>query len=136
MHPQHPSALPPEIRHNSTKIRRCPHKLHEHCKTLASNVSVTFRCRQVGLWARLQREVGRWLISLDAANAFNSVSRAAIFAGLADVLPPLLQFVRKLYGADPSSLFFRMDDGQMRMIPSRTRVTLWRLSCFVLVSSP
>lgn len=42
-------------------------------------VAVSGGVEQVGLWVRLHQEVGRWLISLDAAHAFNSVSRAAIF---------------------------------------------------------
>lgn len=40
-------------------------------------------------------------MSLDGVNALNFVSRVAIVAGLADVLPSLLSFVGKLYGGDP-----------------------------------
>lgn len=84
-------------------------------------VTVSGGVGQVALWARLHREVGSWIIALDAANAFNSVSRVAIIANLADTLSTLQPFVGKLYGAPPPSLFFRMDDGSVETVLSRTK---------------
>lgn len=86
-----------------------------------SAVAVSEEVGQVSSWARLHRGVRHWLvISLDAANGFNSVSRAAIFRRVAEVLPSLLPFVEKLCGRDPLSLFFCMDGGPVETIPSRT----------------
>lgn len=56
---------------------------------------------------------------LDAANESNSVSRATVSGSLASVLPSLLPFVGQLYGGDPPSLFFRVDDRERRRIPSQ-----------------
>lgn len=83
-------------------------------------VVVSGRQGQVGLWAQLYRKVGHWLIVLDAVNTFTSISWAAIFAGLTYVLLSLVPFVGTLYRGDPPSRFFRMDDGAIKTILSRT----------------
>lgn len=48
---------------------------------------------EVALWAKILREADKWLITLDAANAFNSVFRAAIIRNAAVHRSARLPFV-------------------------------------------
>ncbi len=57
----------------------------------------------------------RVLLTLDAANAFNSISRQAIFDNLAAQFPELLPFFRQFYGS-PAELWFWLDDGSVEVL--------------------
>ena len=59
----------------------------------------------------------RTLITLDAKNAFNSISRAAVLGELAEKYPWMVDFFWQFYGT-PAELWYRMEDGQVETILS------------------
>lgn len=71
----------------------------------------------VGLRARLQHEVGNWLVITDCSNASNTVKKAAVLAGVANWVPVFTPLAAKCYyGTRPAGVGFRMD-------PEKTRTT-------------
>ena len=65
----------------------------------------------VSLRARTLHETGNWLVLTDCSNAFNTVTRTAVLAEVANCVPAPTPVVPKCYGTRPSDVFFRTNSG-------------------------
>ena len=79
-------------------------------------VAVPGGVEHIRLRARTQPETANWLVLTDCCNAFNTVSRTAVLAEVANCMPALTPLVAKCYGSRPADVFFRMDSGETRTI--------------------
>jgi hypothetical protein len=61
-----------------------------------------------------------WTIAVDLKNAFNSITRQAILAGLTKHCPQLVPYFVRVYCSSPAALIFRMDNGSIRILDSNT----------------
>ena len=67
-------------------------------------------------YSRTLHETSNWLALTESSNAFNTVSRTAVLAEVANCVPVLTPLVAKCYGKRPADVFFRMDSGEARTI--------------------
>jgi Reverse transcriptase (RNA-dependent DNA polymerase) len=70
-------------------------------------VAVAGRAERVAATAQMLHDAGAVLLTIDGANAFNSISRSAVLREVAETLPELYAYVVQLYGADaePALMF-------------------------------
>ena len=62
--------------------------------------------RQFGVAVPRRVETGNWLVITDCSNAFNTVKRTAVLAGVPNCAPGLTPFVTKCYGTRQVDVFF------------------------------
>ena len=77
-------------------------------------VAVPGGVEHIRLRARTQPETANWLVLTDCCNAFNTVSRTAVLAEVANCMPALTPLVAKCYGTRPADVFLRIESGATR----------------------
>jgi hypothetical protein len=77
---------------------------------------------RMALTVRLAQERGDWIFASDSRNAFNEISRAALFQAAAEHLGPAYEYLVRQYGEAQPSLVFHMEDGTTARIASQRGV--------------
>lgn len=76
----------------------------------------------MALHCKMSHQTGHWLLVLDCSIASNTPKRAAVLEDVTTRASALSLFMTKCYGDRPPYLFFQIDTGELRNIPSNTDV--------------
>ena len=68
-------------------------------------IAVPGGLEHVSLTARTLHETGNWIVLTHCSNAFNTVSRTAVLAEVANHVPVLTPLAAKCYGTRPADVF-------------------------------
>ena len=106
-----------------TFCRQYSTQIADHFEPLGQyGVSVAGGTELLAARATLAYQQGYTLLTYDATNAFNSMSRRTILPALADLIPPALPYALNVYAREPPRLLYKTAMGETEIVQSCTGV--------------